>query len=189
MGVSRTEAAAALSDIEQTTSRSHLSRGYLISGPILMTWGAIWVAGYLATGLKPEWSGAVWLPLDLIGVVASIVLAMRGRSAPGAGAGAAAGLGWRSAIGALAVTAFIVVTFNLFRPVDPQAPVAYPGLICGLVYVIMGVWRMTRFAWIGAAMFVATLIGYRLFPDILPFWMAAVGGGGLMLGGLWMRRA
>lgn len=191
MGISRTEAAAALTDIESTTGRSHQMRGYRVAGPILMAWGAIWIVGYLAMGLLPaEHISLVWLPLDILGVLATLLLARRGRSAQNAGRGAGqSGLGWRSAAGALTVMVFAGVTFTLFRPVSSSVALVYPGVLCGLIYVTLGVWRMPRFMWIGAAMAAASLIGYALFQPWLAFWMAGVGGGGLMLGGFWMRRA
>jgi hypothetical protein len=37
--------------------------------------------------------------------------------------------------------------------------------------------------------FAASLVGYFFFQPWLAFWMAAVGGGGLFVGGLWLRRA
>jgi hypothetical protein len=58
----------------------------------------------------------------------------------------------------------------------------------GLVYTLMGSIRRTRIMWIGMAVFVLTLVGYAFLRPVLPFWLAAVGGGGLILGGLWMRR-
>ena len=191
MGISRTEAASALTDIEQTASRTQLARGYRISSPIFMTWGVIWIIGYLAMGLLPQdrW-GHLWIPLDIIGFVVTAILTRRGYSSAGASrGGATAGAAWRSVVFSLAVMAFASVTFTLFRAVSTDVYLVYPGLICGLIYILLGVWRMTRFAVIGVLMFAASLVGYYLLQPWLAFWMAAVGGGGLLLGGLWMRRA
>ena len=187
MGISRTEAASALTDIESTTGRSHQMRGYRIAGPILMIWGLIWIAGYLTLALAPPGHASlVWLPLDVLGVAATILLARRGKSGQGA---APRGVGWRSGVGALAVMIFAAVTFSLFRPVSPGVILVYPGVLCGLIYVTLGIWRMPRFVWIGLAVAGASLAGYVLFAPWLAFWMAGVGGGGLLLGGLWLRRA
>ena len=64
-----------------------------------------------------------------------------------------------------------------------------PGLVAGVIYTLIGVWRMTRYVWIGVSLFAATLVGFFWFPMWLAFWMAAAGGGALILGGLWLRRA
>jgi hypothetical protein len=80
MGISRTEAASALTDIERTTGRSRELKGYQIAGPILMVWGVVWAIGYSAMGLLPvERWGLVWLPLDVAGMAATILLSRRPR--------------------------------------------------------------------------------------------------------------
>jgi hypothetical protein len=48
---------------------------------------------------------------------------------------------------------------------------------------------MRRFVGIGLAIFAASLIGAMFFQPWLCFWLAGVGGGGLVLGGLWLGRA
>jgi hypothetical protein len=59
-----------------------------------------------------------------------------------------------------------------------------------LFYMMAGVWFGRAFLVIGATIVVLTLIGYYFIPGIsLLLWMAAVNGGGLTLGGLWMRRS
>ncbi len=184
MGISRSEAASALTDIESAAGRSRLLKGYRIAGPILMVWGVIWAVGYSAMGLlEPDRWGLVWLVLDVIGIVASIVL---GRSG---GKGAAkAGYGWKMMAGILAVMAFYVATLALFQPTSIDATLAYPGVVVGLIYAGVGIAYAPRYLWIGAAVFAASLVGYFFFQPWLAFWMAAVGGGGLVVAGLWLRR-
>ena len=184
MGISKTEAASALTDIERTAGRSRELKGYQIAGPILMVWGVVWVLGYAAMGLLPaERWGMVWMPLDTVGVAATILLSRRPRTAGKAGAG------WRISVGVLAIMAFFVATYAVFRPTSVEPAIVYPGLVTGLVYTGVGVAYMPRFLWIGVGVFVASLVGYFLFQPWLAFWMAVVGGGGLLLGGLWLRRA
>jgi hypothetical protein len=59
-----------------------------------------------------------------------------------------------------------------------------------MVYTIIGLWVGPAFVAIGLGIIALTLIGY-FFVDGAAFllWMAAVNGGGLILGGLWMRRS
>ena len=59
-----------------------------------------------------------------------------------------------------------------------------------LFYTIGGLWFGHAFVAIGLGITVLTLIGY-FFVDGAAFllWMAVVNGGGLILGGLWMRRS
>jgi hypothetical protein len=58
-----------------------------------------------------------------------------------------------------------------------------------LVYTIAGLWVGHAFVAIGLCISALTLIGYFFVGDAFDLWMAFVNGGGLMLGGLWMRRS
>lgn len=187
MGISRNEAASALTDIERTAGRSRELKGYQIAGPILMVWGVVWAIGYSAMGLLPvERWGVIWLPLDVAGLAATVLLSRRPRVNGKTGQ---AGMGWRIGVGSLAVVAFYAATLTLFRPTSVDVGLAYPGVVTGLIYAMVGLAFMPRFLWIGAGVFAASLVGYFLFQPWLAFWMAAVGGGGLVLSGLWLRRA
>lgn len=188
MGISKTEAASALADIESTAGRGRLLKGYQIGGPILMVWGAVWALGYTAMGvLEPERWGLAWLVLDAVGVVATVLLSRRARGTPQGAAKAARG--WKMMASVVAILAFIAATFTVFRPTSLDPAIAFPGLVAGLVYAGVGIAFAPRYLWIGASVFVATLIGWFFFQPWLVFWMAAVGGGGLFVGGLWLRRA
>lgn len=187
MGISRTEAASALTDIERTAGRSRELKGYQIAGPILMVWGVIWALGYAGMGLLPtaQW-GLVWLTLDVLGVVATLLLSYRGA---GGKAAAQTGTGWKTAASIVTIGAFIAATYVVFRPTTIEPAIVYPGLVTGLVYAGVGIAFAPRFLVIGAAVFVATLVGFFVFQPWLAFWMAAVGGGGLFVSGLWLRSA
>ena len=56
-----------------------------------------------------------------------------------------------------------------------------------LLYSIAGLWFGIGFVAIGLGITALTLVGYFFVGDWFELWMAFVNGGGLMLGGLWMR--
>ena len=58
-----------------------------------------------------------------------------------------------------------------------------------LVYTIVGLWVGRAFVAIGGSIIALTLIGYFFVGGAFDLWMAFVNGGGLILGGLWMRRS
>lgn len=183
MSLSRTEAASALADIEHATGVSQTLRTYRISGPILILWGMIWAAGFAAMGLLPgkDW-GLIWLPLDAVGIAGSTIIASRLRRSTGAGRQ------WRGVAAACAFVVFLLTTYVVFQPAEPAMYMAFPGLVCALAYGVFGlIGPAMRFTWIGAGMFVATLVGFYAFQPWFAWWMAGVGGGGLVLGGLWLR--
>ena len=57
-----------------------------------------------------------------------------------------------------------------------------------LVYSIVGLWVGWAFVAIGLVITALTLIGYFFVGSSFDLWMAVVNGGGLIVGGLWMRR-
>ena len=187
MVISREEASADLSAIDRTTGRSQTLRAYGAAGPIAMVWGVVWVLGYGAMALAPDQRWAwVWLPLDLIGFAATLWLVRRG---PTAGRPSSAGPVWKGIVAALAISAVLTSIFVMAGPLPAGVYMALPALLAGLAYIVMGLVQMTRFIWVGAAIIAATVAGFFLFLANFALWMAAVGGIGLGLGGLWIWRA
>lgn len=188
MNISKDDAARALSEIAHTQGRSNALTGYRIAGPILILWGVIWMVCYAAMGVlhPPQWT-YVWLPADVIGIIATLIMSRSGKAA--AGAPTEAKWGWRVvayiALGTIACSGI----FLMFRPSDAHVYMAFPGLVTGLIYAAIGIWRMPRYIWVGAVVIAASLIGFFYFPSILAFWMAVTGGGGLIVSGLLFRRA
>jgi hypothetical protein len=178
MTISPEQAASALSQIDQTTERSRELKGYRNAGPILMMWGVIWAIGYCASGLAPQ-AHWVWPGLQILGMALMLILQPRQTNA----------IRWRRVAAPLAIVAFVFVTLQLFHASSPGPYLIYPGLVCGFAYMMLGMWRMRRLAWIGAAMFAASLAGFYLIHQGLTYWMAAVGAIGLILGGYWLRKA
>lgn len=186
MQISRDDAADALRDVEAAQTRAGEMRGYRAAAPYLIGWGLIWVIGYSLMAVRPmsEW-GLIWLPLDLIGIGASIAAGNRMPRAPGA---ARAGFG-RVIAAVLFVALYVAATYAVFAPRDVLPYLLYPGMVVGAVYVMIGLVWMPRLSWIGVTIFALSVAGLLIPHDYLLFWMAAVGGGGLMLSGFWLRSA
>ncbi len=65
------------------------------------------------------------------------------------------------------------------------------GALAGLFHAVLrprGRRFGHTFAAIGLGISALTLIGFFSIGEAFPLWMAFVNGGGLILGGLWMRR-
>jgi hypothetical protein len=56
-----------------------------------------------------------------------------------------------------------------------------------LAYTLAGLWLGPAFVAIGVGVTALTLVGYFVAGPWFELWMAVVYGGGLMLGGYWMR--
>jgi hypothetical protein len=185
MTLSQGQASAALEEIERTERRTRNAKGYSIASPHLILWGLVWIAGYGACAALPvERWGLVWLPLVVIGTLGSVWLGMR------ASRGGRNGSFGRSLIIAAAITAFMVSTYYLFKPQGPLPYLVFPALMTGLAYALSGAAAgLPRFVWIGGAILLFTLAGYVALPQWTALVVAAAGGGGLVLGGLWLRQA
>lgn len=185
MNISRDDAAKALSDIARTQARSRELFSYRRAGPILMVWAIIWIICFTAMGFLPAslW-GAVWIPGNIVGIIASISMGYRRPCPPDE----VAINGWRALGFAALIAVFSGGVFAVFHPVAANAYMAFPGLLTGAIYVAIGLASMPRFVWVGTAVMGLTLIGYFVVPQYLAFWMAATGGGGLLISGLLLRR-
>ncbi|HEY0013395.1 MAG TPA: hypothetical protein VGB79_11170 [Allosphingosinicella sp.] len=188
MAISQAEAASALREVDATTARTIEARAYNYASPHLLLWGAVWIVGYAAMGVRPmeEW-GFIWMALDFAGVAGSAAIGAHARTLARPAAVRPPSLG-ALVVSLLFIALFVAAVFTVFAPARPEPYLVFPALLLGLVYVVAGSWKMRRFAWIGAAVFVLAMIGFLMLKPYLAFWIAAVGGGGLVLGGLWLRK-
>ena len=184
MSITPQHAADALAAIDATTRRTQSLQGYRAGGPVLMMWGLLWAAGYLAMAWLPgPYWGLAWFGLSAFGMSASVAM-LRGRSLPAPGAVAPGRL---LAFG-LACSVFMTSVVAVAQPADPAAVMALPGLFIGLIYALAGALGPLRYLWVGAYVFTLTLVGFFLFKAFLPYWMAAASLG-LLVGGVWLMRA
>ena len=182
MPMTPNEAADALRDIEQTGRRSGQAVGYRYAAPYFIVWGVVWMVGYAGTDLFPARAGWIWLAAIAGGAIASAVVG-RGRAMRGAMQG------WKSFALVAIVFLFIYATYAVMWPVAPRQQSAFVPLLAGAVYSGVGVFAGVRWIVAGATVAALTLAGFFLIHQHYDLWMAAVGGGGLVLAGLWMRSA
>ena len=188
MPLTQDEAASALRDIQQAGRRSGEAFGYRIAAPYFVTWGLVWVAGYGGSDLAPDRAGAIWLCVIAIGSIAS-VLVSRWSAGGKATGGSASSRGWRTLGLAVIIVAFISATITIMQPVSDKAQAAFPALLTAAVYSGVGMWAGMRWVVAGGAIAALTLGGFFFLHAHFALWMAVVGGGGLILAGLWMRSA
>lgn len=181
--ISPNEAADTLRNIEAAANRSSTALGYEMASPHLILWGVIWVIGYGVSYVRPEWS-IIWLPLVAVGSLASFWVGYRMNARIGVQK-----YDPRQFYTFLAVFIFIVAQCVIFAPMNSLQISTYFPILVAFYYALIGIWiRGTRMLLLGIATIVLTFAGYYwLHPHYL-LWMAIVGGGGLILGGIWLRR-
>jgi bacteriorhodopsin len=198
MTLSPDEAADALRDIAATETHSRQLYAYREASPHLILWGVLWGIGYALTSVVPLHGGAIWSAIITVGSVAGYVMAFRagvrrdtqaGRPIGQARRHAATQLNWTYSAIQFIAALFIAAALVVVSPVSPRQIGAFIPLVVAAGYSLMGLWLGVRFIAMGIALTVLTLGGFFLLPAQFPLWMAAVGGGALVLGGIWLRRA
>jgi hypothetical protein len=178
------EAAAALDDIEQIVRRVRQSTMYRLSSLSIVIWGVLVFAGNLATWLSPRSADYVWLAVYVAGIAGSFAVSAFGHARTGIHG---FDLRWLAAM--LLFFAFgFFCTIGLAHFTPRQMGTFWP-IYFMLVYTLVGLWVGPAFVAIGLGITALTLIGYFFIGEAFPLWMAFVNGGGLILGGLWMRRS
>ena len=183
------EAADTLRDIAATERHSHRLYGYRQASPHLIQWGVLWMVGYGLTTVWPRLGRPIWATLVAIGLVAGFAIVLRSHSRVAGRTGTRPRIYWR--FPAIAVTGllFVFASVAVMSPVSPRQISAFIPLVVAAGYALMGFWSGLRFTIAGGALAMLTLAGFFLLPMHFGLWMAAVGGGALVLGGLWLRSA
>jgi hypothetical protein len=184
MAIDPKDAALALSDIDSVVHRVRQSRIYDIASLMLIVWGALIFVGNVASHLWPANAGYIWIAVNVAGVAGSFAVGAvtrRRMSVPSFDLKIAAALVRFFAFGVL-----WSVGLGHFTP--RQLGVFWPTYFM-MIYTIVGLWVGPAFVAIGLGITTLTMIGYVFAGDLFNLWMAVVNGGGLILGGLWMRRS
>ena len=176
------EAASALSDIDSIVHRVRQSRIYNLASLLLMMWGALIFAGYLATYLSPRNAGYAWPAVYVAGIAGSAAISAFGYSRTRV----------RTFDMRMLVAFLLFIAFGIFCSwlghFTPRQLGTFWPIYFMVAYTIAGLWIGYAFVAIGLSIITLTLIGYFFVGDAFDLWMAFVNGGGLVLGGLWMRR-
>lgn len=184
MTIERNEAVQALSDIEAIAQAVRRSRIYNLASLLMILWGALIFAAHLACVALPRQAGIIWLSVDAAGLLGSFAISVlvhgkRDGIRP---------FDWRAATALL-----LLLAFGLFWAVGiARLPArelnAFWATYFMLVYSIAGLWFGFGFLVIGVGITALTLLAYFFAGPWFELLMAFINGGGLILGGLWMRR-
>ena len=184
MTIDSKQATEALSEIDAIVRRVRQSRIYDIASLNLILWGALVLAGNIAAHLWPSQAGRAWIAVNAVGVAGSLAIG--------------AFKSWRMGVprSNLRVVAAFVLIFGfgilwsmlLGHFTGRQLSVFWPTYFL-MIYTLVGLWFGWAFVAIGLSITALTLLGYFYAGDWFELWMAVVNGGGLLLGGFWMRRS
>ena len=186
MNLTRGEAETALRDVGRTHEHSLLLFGYGLASPHLLLWGVLWVIAGTVGAVSPDTAGIAWLIVDTVGISASGYLVVRSARRYSGERIRIQGLRYAATIVVLA--AFVAMTLMIFAPVSGAEVQLFITMLIAAIYMIAGIWIGRRFAVVGAMLATLAAGAFRLAPAHLPLIVSILGGGALILGGLWMRR-
>ncbi len=182
MNLSKTEAEAALREIESVVTQTRRAIAGSCCSAMLILWGVIWVIGYSATQFFPRQWAWTWGPLSIGGIAFSWLLGARRRGP------VRSPLFPRLFIAWIVLFGYAIIWAYLLHPFNGARLGAYFGAVPMFGYVVAGLWLGRFFIWIGATVTILTVIGVAAFPAYLNLWMAVTCGGSLIISGVYIRR-
>jgi hypothetical protein len=181
MAIDPREAASALSDIDSISRRVRQSTIYQLASLTTVLWGVLVFAGNIGSFLWPRAAGYIWLAVYVVGITGSFaVSAFQIRTG--------VRLDVRILLAYLLFLAFGFFCTSGLAHFTPRQMGTFWAIYFMLIYSLVGLWVGNTFVAIGLGVTALTLIGYFFVGEWFEPWMAVVNGGGLILGGLWMRR-
>ena len=149
-------------------------------------WGIVWLAGFLCSQfLSNATAGYIWAGLDILGGVASAIIGVRMGS--GVRTPSTTASGKRIGIFWFLLTLFAAAAIAVAWPVDGKQLAMFIILFVMAGWIAMGLLLSFASVQVGLAITALALIGYFLLPGIFYIWMAVLGGGGMIIIGLYIR--
>ena len=186
MTFTRNDALSALNDVDSASRRSRTLFQYELASPYLVLWGVLWIVAGAIGANSPESAGLGWLVVDIIGFAGTAILAARQIRRYGEDGRRGRMLRYLATFAVLA--AFAATTLMVFAPVTSLQVLMLITLLVATAYMTAGCWIGVRYAVVGAVLAVLAVGLFRLAPDRAALIVPFLGGGALVLGGLWMRR-
>jgi hypothetical protein len=177
------EAASALSDIDAIAHRVRQSTIYNLASLLAIMWGALVFASNITSYFWPRSAGYIWLACYLAAIGGSFAISTAGYAKTRI----------RSFDIRMLLAFLLFIAFGMFSSwlghFTPRQLGTFWPIYFMLFYTIAGLWFGWVFVAIGLCITALTLIGYFYLGQWFELWMAVVNGGGLVLGGLCMRRS
>ncbi len=187
MTVTRDDAASALRDIDRAERQSRTLFQYSAGSPYLLLWGPLWIVAGVVGTLSPENVGLGWAAADAIGLAGTAWLVIVQSRRFGKGSDRTAT--YRFLGTAVVLAAFVTMTFAVFAPVSGVQIQTFIVLLVAAAYALVGCWFGLRFTVVGAVLAGLAAGAFRFAPAHAALIVPLLGGGALILAGLWMRRA
>jgi len=177
------DAAHSLSEIAAVERRTRQTLAYGRSSAAIILWGVLLVFGYTFGFAFPDLERKAWFAVIAMGFAGCTFLGSRRSSRAGRSP-------WDQPIlfGQLVLYAYGWMFVTILWPLAPRQLNAFWPNVFMLGFALAGLWLGRAFLLLGLSVTALTLVGYFWSGPWFGLWMAVVGGGGLIAGGLWLRR-
>ena len=177
------EALAAIQTIAQRTRQSIAGSGAYIT---LIATGIVWLVGFMCTQfLHGPIVAYIWVGLSILGSTLGAVLGnrigKRVRSPSTAPMAKRIGLFW------LLLVFYGIAAIAIARPTNGKQATMLIVLFIMIGYLAMSLLFSFASVWWPLPITALALIGYFLLPDYFYLWMSILGGGGMVVLGLYIH--
>lgn len=176
-------AAASLDDIARIERRTREALIYGGNSAFLILWGVLAALGFMLEYINPAWGLRQWVAVNAVAFGGTFVIVWRRRRARGHRVS-----DLRLVATLIALVVYGLVWSWLLGPLDGRQASAFWPTLFMFGYVVAGIWLGRFFVLCGLLVIALTLVGYRWLGPWFPLWMAALEGGALVAGGLWLRK-
>jgi hypothetical protein len=186
MNISSNEAEEALTAIQRMTQKTRHSIASSGAYIFLIVTGIIWLVGFLSTHfLTGKIVEYIWIGITLLGIALSILLGIR--MAPRVRGPSTAATANRAGIFWLLLVFYGIAAIAIARPTDGKQVTMFIILFIMIGQLAMGMLLSFSSTWWALPITALALIGYFLLPGIFYLWMGVLGGGGMIILGLYIR--
>jgi hypothetical protein len=186
MKISPNEAEEALANIQRMKQKAHHSIASGGTYIFLIVTGIIWLVGFLTTQfLTGDIVGYIWAGISLLGIALSILLGIR--MAPRVRGPSTTTAAKRAGIFWLLLVFYGVAAIAIARLTDGKQITMLIILFIMIGQLAMGLLLSFSSTWWALPITTLALIGYFLLPGFFYLWMAVLGGGGMIILGLYIR--
>ena len=191
---SRDEARAALAAVDAAQAETRRNIAKSCAGPALIWWGLIWIVmmGYAQFHSGPNHLWWVFMSAGFVGQVAiQKIWPPSIKQAPN----------WKAAAFWFGIFVYAGLFVVLLEPwsllnnlssadsaMMDRKITAYCSIVPMFAYVIIGPWVSRFFVILGLLMTALILVGYYFVPNWFYLWVGVIGGGTLILSGIFIRK-
>jgi hypothetical protein len=186
MNISPNEAEEALAAIQRMTQKTRHSIANSGAYIFLIVTGIIWLVGYLANQfLTGEIVGYIWTGISLLGIALAILLGMRmGPRVRGPSTNATAK---RAGIFWFLLVLYGMAAIAVAHPTDGKQVTMFIILFLMIGQLAMGMLFSFASVWWALPITAMALMSYFLLPGFFYLCMAILGGGGMIVLGVYIR--